>query len=152
MSTPVPYHLAQLNIGHARGTMTDPVMADFAAALDEMNGLGERSPGFVWRLKDNSGDATAIQAYPDPSILVNLTVWTSIETLQHYAYRSAHGKFFARRKEWFVPTDEATFVLWWIPAGTIPRVEEAKARLEHLRTHGPTPHAFTFKQNFPAPA
>lgn len=143
------FHLAQINVGRTRGPMDSPVMAEFAAALDEINALAEASPGFVWRFKTDNGNATEVKAYEDPLMLVNLSVWESVESLRNYAYRSAHGKFFARRAEWFESSAEAPFALWWIPAGQIPTVEEAVARLAELRARGPGPRAFTFKQPFP---
>lgn len=153
-ATPAAHHLAQLNIGRFRGPIDAPVMAEFAAALDAMNLLAEASPGFVWRLKgEGSNDATGVRAFPaDPLLAVNLSVWESLETLRDYAYRSPHGKFFARRVEWFEKLDTPHLVLWWIPAGTLPTVEEARARLDHLAAHGETEQAFTFRRLFAAPS
>lgn len=131
--------------------MQSPIMADFAQALDEINALAEQSPGFVWRLKDDSGNATAIQAFPDPFTLVNLSVWSSVEALKHYVYKSVHGKFFARRQAWFEKMESPHLALWWIPAGSLPTVVEAKARLDHLEAHGDTAQAFTFRQAFLPP-
>lgn len=145
------WHLAQLNIAHARGPMDGPVMAEFAAALDEINALAEASPGFVWRLKDDTGNATAMRPFPDPQMLVNMSVWADLAALQQYVYRSLHGKFFARRQQWFEKLDRPHLVLWWIPAGHHPTVEEAKSRLDRLEAEGPTPAAFTFRQAFPPP-
>lgn len=143
------FHLAQVNIGRIRAPMDDPVMAEFAAALDEMNALAEQSPGFVWRLKEASGNATGIAAFPDPMVLVNMSVWTEVASLREYAYRSMHGKYFARRDAWFEKPSTAHLALWWIPAGTTPTLDEAKARLASINRHGPTPLAFTFRQSFP---
>jgi hypothetical protein len=151
MAISAPWQLAQVNIGRIRAPMSNPVMAEFAAALAEINALAESSPGFVWRLKDASGDATSIQAFSDPLMLVNLSVWTNIEALKDYVYRSAHGRFFARRRDWFESTPGASFALWWIPVASIPTVEDAKGRLALLDERGPTPLAFTFKQPFPPP-
>lgn len=146
------WHLAQLNIGRIRAPMNDPIMAEFAAALDEINALAEATPGFVWRLKESNGNATSIAAYPDPLVLVNMSVWTDVASLQGFAFRSAHGKFFARRQAWFEKHDGASAVLWWIPAGHLPSIEEAKTRLAMLDTNGPAPDAFTFRQSFPPPS
>lgn len=145
------HHLAELNVARSVAPIDDPAMADFVANLDRINALGEASPGFVWRLKDDSGAATSIRAFDDPLIIVNLTVWTSIETLREYAYRSAHVEVFRRRRDWFVPLDGPSLVLWWVPAGHIPTVIEARERLDHLAANGPTPTAFTLKTTF-APA
>ena len=143
-------HLAQVNIGRIRAPLDSPVMADFVALLPVINGLAESTPGFVWRLVGDGMDATGLRPYPDPLVIVNLSVWENLEALRDYAYRSNHAHAFRRRKEWFEESGEATFALWWIPAGTRPTVAEAKARLETLRQKGPTPEAFTFKAAFPA--
>ena len=145
------YHLAQLNIARALAPMDDPKMADFVARLDEINRLADGSPGFVWRLQDESGDATAIRAFDDPNLLVNMSVWESPDALFDYVYRSGHARVMARRRDWFDMPADAHTVLWWIPAGHIPSLEEAKARLDLLRAEGPGPRAFTFKNRFPPP-
>lgn len=145
------HHVAQLNIARAKAPLDAPPLADFVAQLDAVNALAEASPGFVWRLKSDSGNATDIRAYDDPLMIVNMSVWESIETLFDFAYKTSHTKVMNRRKEWFESLPAPHMVLWWIPAGTIPTVEEAKRRLDHLAAHGPTPTAFTFKADFPAP-
>lgn len=145
------HHLAELNVARAVAPMDDPAMADFVNDLDRINALGEASPGFVWRLKDESGAATSIRAYDDPLVIVNLTVWTSIEALREYAYRSAHVESFRRRREWFAPFDGPSLVLWWVPAGHIPSTIEARERLDHLAANGPTTTAFTLKATFAPP-
>lgn len=142
--------LAQLNIGRAAGPMDGPVMADFVANLDRINALGDASPGFVWRLQDETGAATSIRAFEDPRMIVNLTVWESIETLRQFAYQSVHVEVLRRRREWFLPLDGPSLVLWWVPSGHRPTVGEARERLERLAADGPTPHAFTLKTSFPA--
>ena len=143
------HHLAQLNIARGVAPIDDPAMADFVANLDRINALGEASPGFVWRLKDETNSATSIHAFDDPLMIVNMTVWTSIEAIREYAYRSAHVEIFRRRREWFTPLDGPSLVLWWVPAGHIPSLAEATHRLDQLATHGPTPSAFTLKATFP---
>lgn len=145
------FHLAQLNVAHALAPVDSPLLADFMAALDDINRLAEASPGFVWRLQSDSGNATDIRHDDDPLQIVNMSVWESAETLFDYVYRTAHTKIMARRREWFSRPTKAFQVLWWIPAGSTPTVEEAMARLAHLQAHGPTPHAFTFKERFAAP-
>ncbi len=137
------YHLAQLNVGKLVAPLDDPRVAAFAGALETINGLGEASPGFVWRLQDDAGNATSIRAFPDPEVIVNLTVWTSVDALKAFAYRSAHVEFLRRRAEWFVPGASAV-ALWWEREGDIPTVAAARARLEFLRAHGPSPYAFGF--------
>ena len=145
------WQLAQLNIGRLRAEVDDPSIADFMANLDRINALAEASPGFVWRLQTDEGNATAIRAFPDdPLMVLNLSVWESIESLADFAYRSAHTPFLRRRGEWFERLGEAYLVLWWIPAGTVPTVEEALARLDHLKSVGPSREAFTFRRPYSA--
>jgi uncharacterized protein DUF3291 len=144
------WHLAQLNIGRLRAEVDDPAIGEFIANLDPINALAEATAGFVWRLQTDEGNATAIRAFADdPLMVLNLSVWESMESLADFAYRSAHTPFLRRRGEWFERLGEVYLVLWWIPAGTVPTVDEALARLERLRALGPTPEAFTFRQPFP---
>ncbi|MDJ0944530.1 MAG: DUF3291 domain-containing protein [Kiloniellales bacterium] len=145
------HHLAQLNVGTILHDLEDPRMKGFVDNLERINALAEASPGFLWRLKDEAGDATGIQATEDPRFIVNLSVWESPEALFDFVYRSAHTGIMAQRRQWFARPAEAYQVLWWLPAGEIPTVEAALERLERLRAQGPTPEAFTFKQRFPAP-
>jgi hypothetical protein len=145
------YNLAQLNIGRIRGPMDSPIMADFVSNLDRINALAERTPGFVWRLQTEEGNATAIRPYEDDNIAVNMSVWRDVESLNKYVYSSAHVEIMRRRREWFEPMREAFLVLWWIPEGHRPGVAEAVAKLELLRTQGPTAEAFTFRKAFPPP-
>jgi Domain of unknown function (DUF3291) len=144
------YQLAHLNIAWPKGPMESPVMADFVAQLDEINALAEGSSGYVWRLKDDAGNATAIRPLGD-SVLVNMSVWESPEALRDFVYRSAHSAVMRRRREWFERPVETYLVMWWVPAGHQPTVEEAIARLTQLREKGPSAEAFTFAQIFPAP-
>jgi hypothetical protein len=145
------WHVAQLNVGRANGPMDGPIMAGFMARLDEINGLAERTPGYVWRLKTEAGNATDIKVTDDPLFIVNLTVWRSIDELYEFTYRSMHKELFKRRFDWFERSSTPTMVLWWQAAGSVPTVDEALARLRLLTDRGPTPDAFTFKQRFPAP-
>lgn len=145
------HELAQLNIGVIRGPMDGPVMAEFAANLDRINALAEASPGFVWRLQTEEGNATAIRPFENENLLVNLSVWKDVESLKAYAYRSAHAEFLRRRREWFEPMQEAYLVLWWVPRGHRPDVAEAIARLERLKAKGPGPEGFTFRDPYPPP-
>jgi hypothetical protein len=145
------YQLAELNIGRMQGPIDSETMSGFVARLDEINALAESSPGFVWRLKTEDGDATAIRPYEDDRIIVNLSVWESVETLHEYVYKTAHVEVLRRRREWFSRMTESFMVLWWVPAGHRPPVAEAVARLETLRANGATPAAFTFRELFPAP-
>ena len=142
------FQLAQVNIGRARGETTDPVMAEFMARLPEINALAEASPGFVWRLQTEDGDATAVRPYADARILINLSVWADLDALRAYVYASAHAAVMKRRREWFERFDRVYVALWWVPAGHRPSVAEAVARLAHLEQHGPTAHAFGFATPF----
>jgi hypothetical protein len=144
------YHLAQLNIAHLKAPLDSPQLADFVGNLDRINALAESSPGFIWRLKTPAGDATELRPLGD-DVIVNMSVWQDLEALKQYVYRSAHVEVMRRRKEWFERMAEAYMVHWWVRKGHTPTVEEAIARLEHLRQHGPTPHAFNFRDAFPAP-
>lgn len=140
-------HLAQLNVATLRHAIDSPESADFFKGLDPVNAAGEAAPGFVWRLQAEDGNATSISAFPDPLTIVNLTVWESQKALRDFAYHGLHREFFRRRAEWFEPGSRA--VMWWIKAGTLPTVEEAKARLEYFDKVGPSSHAFEFGQQFP---
>ena len=147
------FHLAQANIGRLRAPLEDPIMEGFRNQLDPLNKLADRSPGFVWRLQTEDGNATAIRPYADDNLIaINVSVWESLEALQGYVYRTAHVDTLRARKQWFEPMAGPILVLWWVPAGHIPTVAEAQQRLQHLKNHGPTPHAFTFRIAFPAPA
>lgn len=146
-----PYHLAQLNVARAKAPVDDPIMEGFASRLDEINALAESAPGFVWRLKDDEGDATNIRAFDDALVLVNMSVWESPEHLRSFVYRSDHAGVMRQRRSWFERFDGAYLVLWWVPAGHRPTVEEAKERLLHLQSHGESPRAFSFAKIFPPP-
>jgi hypothetical protein len=146
--TDTRFQLAQVNIGRTRGEMTEPVMAGFVAHLPEINALADQSPGFVWRLQTEDGDATAVRPYEDTRILINLSVWADLPALRTYVYRSAHAAVMRRRREWFERFDRIYVALWWVPAGHRPSVAEAVARLAHLEQHGPTAFAFSFAEPF----
>jgi hypothetical protein len=145
------YEIAQLNVGRALGPLDGPVMADFMNWLDEINALAERNPGFVWRLHGESGNNTELKVSDDPLFIVNLSVWSSVEALYDFTYRSDHKTVFKRRHDWFERFGRPNTVLWWQPTGTVPTAEEALARLELLTTLGPTPDAFSFKERFGPP-
>ena len=144
------YELAQLNIAVMREPLESPGMADFVANLEKINALAEAFPGYLWRLQSDEGDATAFRPL-GAMTLVNMSVWKDVESLNRYVYRSAHAEIMRRRQEWFEKMKEAFVVLWWVPAGHRPTVEEATAKLQHLRSHGPTVDAFTFRKAFPPP-
>ncbi len=144
------FELAQLNVAAMKAPLDSPAMADFVANLDRINELAEHSPGFVWRLQSDDGDATAFRPLGD-HVLVNLSVWADVASLSRYVYGTAHVEVMRRRREWFDRMAAAYMVLWWVPAGHRPTVEEALARLERLRTAGPGPGAFTFAQAYGPP-
>lgn len=146
------FHLAQLNIGRLLAPIDDPRIAGFVESLAPVNALAEASPGYVWRLQTADGDATSIHVFDDELMIVNLTVWESIEALRAFTYGTRHVDVLRRRREWFERLTEAHMVLWWIPAGTLPTPSEAIERLDVLRREGPTAAAFTFRAPFPAPA
>ena len=145
------WHIAQVNIARAQAPLDDPLLAGFVAKLNEINRLADMSPGFVWRLQSDNGNATDILAFDDPRMIINLSVWQSIQALLDFVYRPAHAPVMARRRDWFAKLDRPHLALWWIPAGTLPTVAAAVARLDHLQCHGPTDRAFTFKQRFAPP-
>ena len=134
-------HLAQFNIARIRYPLDDPRMAEFAANVARINGLAEQIEGFVWRLQDDSGNAMGMTVYNDPRILLNLTVWASVEALERFVWQTLHRRFYLRRTEWFEPI-ETPLVLWWVPAGHRPSLEQGVARLDHLRAFGPSENAF----------
>ncbi len=141
------YHLAQLNVAVMKYAKDGPELKEFMDALDGINLLAECSPGFIWRLKDETGNATDMNIFDDKT-LPNMSVWADMESLHKYVYRSGHTHYLGRRKEWFEMPSEAHTVLWWVPQGHKPTLEEAAERLTYLRENGPTAHAFTFKQAF----
>lgn len=149
------HHLAQLNLGRFRLPLDHPEMADFANALDRINAIADASPGFVWRLTDDDGGPSSNVAVPgatDPLIASNLSVWTDLESLREFMYRTDHGSYLRRRREWFEHDAEAMTVLWWIPAGHIPTLDEALERLDDLREHGPSERAWPLRRTMPPPA
>jgi hypothetical protein len=140
------YHIAQINIGRAKGPVEDPMMAGFMTRLDDLNALADRSPGFVWRLQTLEGNATYFRPYAhDDRILLNMSVWETIDALRHYVYKTAHAEILRHREEWFERFAGIYLALWWVPVGHIPGIDEAKKRLAHLDQYGPTQFAFTFK-------
>lgn len=142
------HHLAQINIGRLLAPIDDPLIADFAAQLDEINALAESSPGFIWRLTGDGNDATSLHPFSDNLVIVNMSVWESIDALKNFAFKSAHAVVMRRRTDWFEKFPTAYLALWWIEAGHVPTVDEAKARLRSLDEHGDSAYAFTFRKLF----
>jgi len=145
------FHIAQINIARMLAPIDDPIMTEFVAQLPPINALADGSPGFVWRLQTDSGDATSIKVYDDEFIIVNLTVWESVDALHQYVYKSAHSRVLRDRKRWFEKFNGPYYALWWIPAGHLPSTEEGKERLDYLRQRRDSAYAFSFKNVFPAP-
>jgi len=141
-------NVAQVNIARLRAPLDSPQLADFVAALEPINALADRSPGFVWRLQDDSGDATSIRGFDSDEIIVNLSVWESLDALWRFVYDSAHLTVMRRRREWFQRITGAHLTLWWVEAGHVPTVAEAELRAAHLARHGPSVEAFDFKTAF----
>lgn len=145
------HQIAQLDIAKARAPLDDPMMARFVEWLEPINGLADESPGFVWRLQTDQGDATSIRPFEDEAIIPNMSVWESIEALRAFVLHPNHTRVMRESSKWFEPLDGPHLVLWWVPAGHRPTPEEGRIRLERLATRGPTPEAFTFSRVFPAP-
>ena len=149
------YVVAQVNIGRLVAPLDSPQLADFMAGLDPVNAAADGAPGFVWRMQTEDGNATAVRGFEQDGegsgggIIINMSVWETVEALAAYAYGPAHITVLRRRREWFERMKDAYAALWWIPRGHIPTVAEAEDRVKHLRTHGPMPYAFTLKVHFP---
>jgi hypothetical protein len=146
------FHLGQINIGRLIAPVDDPRVAEFMNQLEPINALADRAPGFIWRLQSSSGNATDIAYNDDPTMLVNMSVWDSLESLRSYVYRSDHARVLRDRAKWFVKLDKPIYCLWWISVGHIPSVAEGRERMEHYQEHGSTPFSFWFSKPFPAPA
>ncbi|HEU4842452.1 MAG TPA: DUF3291 domain-containing protein [Ilumatobacteraceae bacterium] len=146
------WHFAELNVGRLREPLDHPATQEFVDALDEINALAERSPGFVWRLKDEATGLSSsyVRADDDPLHIVNLSVWETPEQLHDFVYRTAHTPFLRRRREWFQKV-ELFLVCWWVPAGHVPTLDEAMAKLDQLGRDGPSDEAFTLRDRRPAP-
>lgn len=137
-------YVAQFNISKEKWPLDHPIMREFVEGLAVVNALADEAEGFVWRLHDDSGNATAMRVFEDKTIIFNLSVWKSVETLKEFTYRSAHSRMLRQRRVWFEHQRERSYVLWWVPEDEVPSIEEAKARLRHLQEHGPSDYVFTF--------
>jgi Domain of unknown function (DUF3291) len=151
MRAPDGWQLAQVNVARARFPVDSAQMADFMALLDPINALADGTEGFVWRLQTEAGDATALRPFDDDRIMINMSVWESFAALRSFVYLSRHLEVMRRRREWFERMAEAYLALWWIPAGQLPTIADARDRLDILRERGPSPAAFTFHDRYPAP-
>lgn len=143
ITQPAGHHLAQLNVAQATDDLDSPRLADFVGAIDRVNAVAERSPGFVWRLKsDQSDNALDVAVGDDPRLIVNMSVWETAEHLEQFVWNTIHKRVYAKKDKWFAEPEQAYFVMWWVAAGHEPTVEEALERLDHLRTNGPSERAF----------
>ena len=142
------YNIAQVNIGRIRAELSDPVMAGFVNRLDEINALAESSPGFVWRLAGAENNATYLRPFEDAWMILNMSVWDSVEHLWQFVYQTSHRELLRQRHAWFEKLTNVYAALWWVPAAHFPSVDEAKQRLTHLEKNGPTQFAFTFQKLF----
>lgn len=151
------YVVAQVNVGRLVAPLDSPRLADFMANLDPVNAVADAAPGFVWRLQTEDGNSTALRAFEDDAegadggILINMSVWETVDDLAAFVYGDAHLAVLRRRREWFERLSDIYAAVWWVPRGRIPTIREAEERVKHLRIHGPTPYAFTLKVHFPAP-
>lgn len=134
--------LAELNVGYAAHALDDPRMADFIDNLDRVNALAERSPGFVWRMKSDSGNATDIDVPGDPNMISNLSVWEDIKSLGNYVFNTVHARFYERKSEFFANMTSHHFVMWHVADDHIPDLSEAMQRLTYLNENGSSEHAF----------
>jgi hypothetical protein len=145
------WHLAQINIGRLVAPEGDPRVQPFFDNLDRVNAMADVSPGFVWRLVGDGNNATDIQPTADPLVILNMSVWRDAESLFAFVYRSSHTEIMVRRREFFERFEGSYQALWWVPAGTVPTINDGLSRLWHLDRFGASSHAFTFKSRFPAP-
>ncbi len=142
------YYLAQLNIARMLAPIDSVIMADFVANLDSINALAEKSEGFIWRLKDDTNNATSIKIFDDDFLIANMSLWKTTVALFDFVYNSAHVEIFKRKKEWFEKMPQMHMALWYVPAGHLPTIAEATERLVYFRNHEVTPYAFSFKKQF----
>lgn len=146
------YQLAEINVGRIKGVdINDPIMKEFVDNLDTINKLAEESDGFVWRLKDESNNATALNPFNDEQVIVNISVWEDVDSLMNYVYKSFHTDFLKRRKEWFKTYGKVNTAMWWIKEGEFPTLEEAAAKIKYLQENGSSEIAFDFRNQFPKP-
>jgi hypothetical protein len=148
----VEYQLAEINIARMKGVaISDPIMKEFVDNLGKVNEIAEQSEGFLWRLKDEDNNATNFNPYNDEQIIVNVSVWDSIESLEHYMYKTFHSEFLKRRKEWFQSFGQVSTAMWWIKKGEIPDINQAMEKLDYLQINGASEIVFNFKQKYPQP-
>ena len=142
------FQLAQINIGELIAPIDDPLVSEFVDNLDAINELAEKSPGFVWRFKDESNSAVNVQLFENPNQIINMSVWEDLDSLKHFAYETKHVEFFKKRALWFKKMKEPHMCFWWIHQGSYPTPEEGIKRLMYFREHGDTEYAFSFKRPY----
>ena len=146
------YQVAEINVARMQGVnIDDPIMKEFVDNLDNVNDLAEKSEGFVWRLQDDNNDATSFNPYDDEQVIINVSVWETIELLEHFIFKTFHTDFLKRRKEWFQSYGKVYTAMWWVPQGAFPTVKEAVEKLDYLQEHGPSELVFNFRKKFPKP-
>lgn len=146
------FNIAEINIAKMIGlNINDPIMKEFVDNLEKVNDIAEASAGFVWRLKDDSYNATSFNPYNDEQIIINVSVWETIEALEYYMYKTFHSDFLRRRKEWFNTHGKASTAMWWIPVGQTPTLEEAIEKLDYLQIHGASDKVFNLRNKFSKP-
>lgn len=149
---PTSHALAQVNIGRLLAPLESEQLAGFVAALEPVNALADAAPGFGWRLTGGDGnDATSERIFGEQDLLLNMSVWRDLESLSDFVFRGAHVEVMRQRRLWFAPMTEVYTALWWVPVGSLPTIADAEERILHLREHGPTSFAFTFRVPFPEP-
>ena len=146
------FNIAEINVAKMKGVnINDPIMKEFVDNLDKVNAIAENSSGFVWRLKDDSNNATNINPYSDEQIIINISVWENIESLENFMYKTFHTEFLKRRKEWFQTFGKISTAMWWIRKNQIPTLQECVDKLDYLQKQGASELVFDFKHKFPAP-
>lgn len=135
-------NIAELNVARALYPLDDSRMAGFTNALDTINAIADRSPGFVWRLQSDSGNATDIKYTDDPQIIANMSVWKSADTLEQFVWQTAHKRIYNQKHSWFEVPFQPIFVMWPVEVGHVPTLAEAHERLEHLRANGCSEFAY----------
>lgn len=146
------YQLAEINVARMKGVnINDPIMKEFVDNLDRVNTLAETSEGFVWRLQDDNNDATSFNPYEDEQVIINVSVWETIESLGNFVFKTYHTDFLKRRKEWFQSYGTVSTAMWWVHKGAYPTVEEAVEKLDYLQKNGTSAVAFDFRNKFPKP-
>ena len=142
------WNLAQVNIARMLAPLDDPIMADFVNNLDRINKLAEETDGFVWRLVDETNNATSIKIFNDDFLIVNMSVWESLDHLFNFTYKTDHVEIFKRKKEWFTKLADAHLACWYVPNSYRPTIKDAEERLTYMNQYGITPYAFTFKKRY----